>query len=46
MLINACKPFAWRDQFAKTNMFAAEDRKILLAKWGELLASMGKSSEA
>jgi 4-hydroxy-3-polyprenylbenzoate decarboxylase len=41
MLINACKPFAWRDQFAKTNVFNAEDRKKLQAKWGELLGKMG-----
>jgi hypothetical protein len=42
MLINACKPFAWREQFAKTNVFNEEDRKKLQAKWGELLASIGK----
>jgi 4-hydroxy-3-polyprenylbenzoate decarboxylase len=40
MLINACKPFAWRDQFAKTNVFDAEDRKKLHAKWGDLLGKM------
>ncbi len=43
MLINACKPFAWREQFAKTNVFGAEDRKKLEAKWGELLATIGKN---
>jgi 4-hydroxy-3-polyprenylbenzoate decarboxylase len=37
MLINACKPFAWREQFAKTNVFNAEDRRKLQAKWGSLL---------
>ena len=42
MLINACKPFAWRDQFAKTNVFGAEDRTKLQAKWGDLLATIGK----
>ena len=42
MLINACKPFAWREQFAKTNVFNAEDRKKLQAKWGDLLANLGK----
>jgi UbiD family decarboxylase len=40
MLINACKPFSWRDQFAKTNAFGPEDRKKLLAKWGDRLARM------
>ncbi|HEX2932159.1 MAG TPA: UbiD family decarboxylase, partial [Candidatus Binatia bacterium] len=42
MLINACKPFAWRDQFAKTNVFNAEDRKKLQTKWGELLGKIGR----
>ena len=42
MLINACKPFAWREQFAKTNVFGAEDRQKLQAKWGDLLATIGK----
>ena len=42
MLINACKPFAWREQFAKTNMFGTEERIKLQAKWGALLATMAK----
>jgi hypothetical protein len=41
MLINACRPFAWRDQFARTNMFNVEDRKRLRSKWGDLLANLG-----
>jgi hypothetical protein len=40
MLINACKPFAWRDQFPKTNVFNAEQRKIVENKWRELLANI------
>ncbi|MBM2804980.1 MAG: hypothetical protein HW419_2873 [Deltaproteobacteria bacterium] len=32
----------WRDQFAKINVFNAEDRKKLQAKWGDLLANSGK----
>jgi 3-polyprenyl-4-hydroxybenzoate decarboxylase len=40
MLINACKPFAWRDQFPKTNVFNSEERKILENKWHELLANI------
>jgi UbiD family decarboxylase len=42
MLINACKPFAWRNEFAKTNVFGAADRQKLQVKWGELLATVGK----
>jgi UbiD family decarboxylase len=37
MLINACKPFSWRDQFPKTNVFSAEERKIVETKWRDLL---------
>jgi UbiD family decarboxylase len=42
MLINACKPFTWREQFAKTNVFGAEDRQKLQVKWGDLLAKITK----
>jgi 4-hydroxy-3-polyprenylbenzoate decarboxylase len=45
MLINACKPFSWRDQFPKTNVFNAEDRKKLHAKWSDLLAKIGKKAK-
>jgi 4-hydroxy-3-polyprenylbenzoate decarboxylase len=41
MLINACKPFAWRDQFARTNVFTADERKIVESRWRELLANAG-----
>jgi hypothetical protein len=41
MLINACRPFAWRDHFAKTNLFNVEDRKRLRSKWGDLLVNLG-----
>jgi len=41
MLINACKPFAWRDHFPKTNVFNAEERKIVENKWSQLLANIG-----
>ena len=37
MLINGCKPFSWRDQFPKTNVFSAEERKIVEKKWRDLL---------
>jgi hypothetical protein len=40
MLINACKPFAWRDQFPKTNVFSAAERKAVETKWSELLAKI------
>jgi hypothetical protein len=39
MLINACRPFTWRDQFPKSNVFSAEERKLVENKWRDLLAS-------
>jgi hypothetical protein len=41
MLINACKPFAWRDKFPQTNVFNAQERTIVESKWRDLLAGMG-----
>jgi hypothetical protein len=37
MLINACRPFSWRDQFPKTNVFSSDERKAVAEKWRELL---------
>jgi 4-hydroxy-3-polyprenylbenzoate decarboxylase len=37
MLINACRPYTWRDQFPKTNVFNASERKLVATKWRELL---------
>jgi UbiD family decarboxylase len=39
MLINACKPFSWRAQFPKTNVFSQEERKTVETKWREILES-------
>lgn len=36
MLINACKPFSWRDQFPKTNVFSTDERERVEAKWQRL----------
>jgi len=38
MLINACRPYTWRDQFPKTNVFNASERKLVATKWRDLLA--------
>jgi hypothetical protein len=40
MLINACRPYGWRDQFPKTNVFALADRHKVKAKWRDLLESL------
>jgi len=46
MLINACKPFAWRNHFPKTNVFNAEERKIVENKWSQFLANIGVKKSA
>jgi 4-hydroxy-3-polyprenylbenzoate decarboxylase len=46
MLINACRPYSWRDQFAKTNVFAPEDRRKVEAKWRDLLESMDRKGRS
>jgi hypothetical protein len=42
MLINACRPFTWRDQFPKSNVFSSEERKIVENKWRDLLEAAGR----
>jgi len=34
-IINACKPFTWKNEFAKTNKSSPELRKKVLDKWGD-----------
>lgn len=38
MLIDACKPFAWRDRFPVANLFSAEMRAKTWDKWRDRLA--------
>jgi len=37
MLIDACKPFHWREQFARANKFSAEKREEIWEKWAAKL---------
>ncbi len=46
MLINACRPFTWRDQFPKSNVFSSEERKIVESKWRDLLEKATKKRSA
>lgn len=46
MLINACKPFSWRDQFPRTNVFSAAERNIVETKWRDLLESVEPHGQA
>jgi hypothetical protein len=42
MLINGCRPFTWRDQFPKSNVFSSGERKIVENKWRDLLEAAGR----
>jgi hypothetical protein len=41
MLINACRPFTWRDQFPKSNVFSSEERKLVEAKYPRAVRERG-----
>jgi len=43
MLIDACKPFPWRDRFPTSNKFSAEKRKEIAAKWSRELTRLSRS---
>ena len=36
-IINACQPYHWKDQYAKTCYFAEETRRATAAKWKDVL---------
>jgi UbiD family decarboxylase len=44
MLINACRPFNWRDRFPRTNVFSPEERNAVERKWHDVLAGVGKKA--
>jgi UbiD family decarboxylase len=37
-IIEACRPFAWRDKFPTPSALSAEEARAIEAKWGKLLA--------
>jgi UbiD family decarboxylase len=37
ILVDACRPFTWRDQFAAPNRFSAAKRKQISEKWSAVL---------
>ena len=44
MLVDACKPFPWRDRFAMSNKFSVEKRKEIADKWNrELTGCLARS---
>jgi UbiD family decarboxylase len=40
MLIDACKPFTWRERFPLANKFSAEKRKEIAEKWRRQLSRL------
>ncbi|HZA53890.1 MAG TPA: UbiD family decarboxylase, partial [Candidatus Udaeobacter sp.] len=42
MLIDACKPFTWRDRFPLSNKFSAEKRKEIAEKWSRHLVQLSR----
>lgn len=45
MLINACKPFGWKDRFPQTNIWAEADRSEVRARWAGLLEEMEQQAQ-
>jgi len=45
MLIDACKPYHWRDSFPKTNIFSPEERRQVSERWAKLLEEIEKSAK-
>jgi 3-polyprenyl-4-hydroxybenzoate decarboxylase len=45
ILIDACRPFTWRDQFAAPNRFSAAKRKQISEKWSAVLKKRQSDSE-
>jgi UbiD family decarboxylase len=39
MIIDACKPFGWKDQFPRTSALDRDDARAIEAKWGAALRS-------
>jgi 3-polyprenyl-4-hydroxybenzoate decarboxylase len=38
LVLNACRPFGWKDQFPPVNMSSRESRRAVEEKWGSLFA--------
>lgn len=45
MLIDACKPYHWRDSFPKTNIFSPEEREQVKERWVALLEEIEGSQK-
>jgi len=38
-IIDACKPFQWKDQFPLTNEFSKEKKDEIIRKWGSIIGA-------
>jgi UbiD family decarboxylase len=41
-LIDATKPFSWKSEFPKSNVWGAEDRREVTKKWTELMQTLSR----
>jgi 4-hydroxy-3-polyprenylbenzoate decarboxylase len=42
MLVDACKPFHWREQFPASNVASPELRRKVAAKWKDALKNLSE----
>jgi UbiD family decarboxylase len=42
MMVDACKPFHWRDSFPMTNKFGTDKRREVAAKWSREIAELAR----
>lgn len=46
VLIDACKPFHWRDSFPEANVFSPEEKQAVRKKWASLVEEIATWSNA
>jgi 4-hydroxy-3-polyprenylbenzoate decarboxylase len=42
LIIEACRPFAWKDQFPALSALSSEDARAVADKWGDALKARAK----
>ncbi|HJU19669.1 MAG TPA: UbiD family decarboxylase [Stellaceae bacterium] len=43
MIVDACKPFAWKDAFSQTSALDSDEARAIEVKWGAALGLAGRS---
>lgn len=46
MLIDACKPYHWRDEYPRSNVYSSEERAIVTKRWSSLLEAIDRRDVA